>query len=89
MGSPAIDLAPLVKGMGTKQIFIDLAERYCRISGYYDVNDLARKIAIAKAWIVTEVVTLLNERQKVTFPHYLNWYRKNLPGWLDTIVKML
>lgn len=88
-GSPAIDLAPLIKGMGTKQTFIDLAERYRRISHHYDLNDLAREIAIAKAWIVTEVVILLNDRQNAAFPFYLNWYRENLPAWLDNTVKML
>ncbi|WBM68752.1 phosphotransferase [Buttiauxella sp. WJP83] len=88
-GSPAIDLAPLTKGMGSKETFIDLAERYCRISSHYKLNDLAREIAITKAWIVTEVITLLDERQKAAFPIYLNWYRENLPDWLDNTVKIL
>ncbi|MEX9252666.1 phosphotransferase family protein [Pseudenterobacter timonensis] len=88
-GSPAIDLAPLIKGMGTKQTFIDIAERYCLHCNLYDFKALAREIAIAKAWIVTEVMVLLDERQKVEFPLYLNWYREHLPGWLDEVVKML
>ncbi|EKY3918121.1 phosphotransferase [Enterobacter hormaechei] len=88
-GSPAIDLAPLIKGMGTKQTFIDIAERYCRLSFHPDFNALAREIAIAKAWIVTEVIVLLNERKNAAFPLYLNWYRKHLPKWLDDTVKML
>jgi len=88
-GSPAIDLAPLIKGMGTKQTFIDVAERYCRLCFCSDFNKLAREIAIAKAWIVTEVIVLLNERNKAEFPFYLNWYREHLPGWLDDAVKML
>lgn len=88
-GSPAIDLAPLIKGMGTKQTFIDAAERYCRLCFCRDFNALAREIAIAKAWIVTEVIVLLNERKKAAFPFYLNWYREQLPGWLDDAVKML
>ena len=88
-GSPAIDLAPLIKGMGTRQTFIDIAERYCQLSFHHDFYVLAREIAIAKAWIVTEVVLLLNERQKSDFHFYLNWYRENLPAWLDDTVKML
>ncbi|WP_437749945.1 phosphotransferase family protein (plasmid) [Enterobacter mori] len=88
-GSPAIDLAPIIKGMGTKQTFIDIAERYCQLSFHHDFNALAREIAIAKAWIVTEVIVLLDEREKAAFPLYLNWYRKHLPGWLDDVVKML
>lgn len=88
-GSPAIDLAPLIKGMGTKQTFIDIAERYCQLSFHHDFNALAREIVIAKAWIVTEVIVLLDERQKAAFPLYLNWYREHLPDWLDDVVKML
>ncbi|WP_435947318.1 phosphotransferase family protein [Dryocola sp. BD586] len=88
-GSPAIDLAPLIKGMGTKQTYIDLAERYCHLSGQHNSRALAREIAIAKAWIVTEVITLLDERQKTVFPFYLNWYKDHLPDWLDNVVEML
>lgn len=88
-GSPAIDLAPLIKGMGTKQTFIDLAECYCQLSGQQNFKALAREIAIAKAWIVTEVITLLNERKKTIFPIYLNWYKEYLPDWLDNTEKML
>ncbi|MBZ0057269.1 MULTISPECIES: phosphotransferase family protein [unclassified Leclercia] len=88
-GSPGIDLAPLIKGMGTKQTFIDLAERYCQLSGQHNVHDLAREIAIAKAWIVTEVIVLLDARQKRAFPLYLNWYQEHLPEWLNDTVKML
>lgn len=88
-GSPAIDLAPLIKGMGTKHAFTDLAERYCQLSGQRNSTALAREMAIAKAWIVTEVITLLYERKKSTFPLYLNWYQEHLPDWLDNIEKML
>lgn len=88
-GSPAIDLAPLIKGMGTKQTFIDIAERYSQLTSQYHLNDLAREIAIAKTWIVTEVIVLLDERQKTALPLYLNWYREHLPDWLDDVAKML
>lgn len=88
-GSPAIDLAPLIKGMGTTQAFMDLAERYCHLSCHHKVNELAREIAIAKAWIVTEVIVLLNERQKSAFPLYQKWYQEHLPDWLDNTLNML
>ncbi len=87
--SPAIDLAPLIKGMGTPQAFVQMAGRYRRFSSQYPVDELARDIAIAKAWIVTEVVTLLHERQKASLPLYLNWYRENLPDWLDKTVRLV
>jgi len=75
--------------MGFEQKFIEFAERYNCISRNYNPNDLAKEIAIAEAWIVTEIVVLLNERQKSDFPFYLKWYRENLPAWLDQTVKML
>nr|WP_272893456.1 phosphotransferase [Duffyella gerundensis] len=88
-GSPAIDLAPLIKGMGEKRIFMDLAERYCQLSSNQNINELVREIAIAKAWIVTEVIVLLHMRQKTAFSIYLNWYREHLPDWLDNVQKIL
>ncbi len=89
MGSPAIDLAPLIKGMGTTDAFQALAERYCPLSAHATARELGREIAIAKAWIVTEVVTLLAARQKADLPRYLSWYREHLPGWLDNTVTLL
>lgn len=88
-GSPAIDLAPLIKGMGTLQAFNTLADRYSLIACYPGVRDLAKEIAIAKAWIVTEVVLLLHARQKSDFQAYLSWYREHLPGWLARAVNIL
>nr|WP_205951632.1 hypothetical protein [Rahnella sp. RFA10(1/100)] len=75
--------------MGSVQKFIEFADRYNWISCLSKPNDLAKEIAIAKAWIVTVVVVLLNERQKNDFHFYLNGYRENLPAWLDNTVKML
>jgi hypothetical protein len=75
--------------MGKKQMFMALSERYCELSSHKNIIDLAREIAIAKAWIVTEVITLLQKRQKAAFPIYLNWYREHLPDWLDNVKKML
>ncbi len=88
-GSPAIDLAPLIKGMGTKQAMLSLAERYGQIARHSNPPALAREIAIAKAWIVTEVIVLLDERQKAEFPLYRDWYRAHLPDGLATLITML
>ncbi len=48
-------------------------------------NDLTRDIALAKAWIVSEVITLLHQRQKADFPRFQHWYRGYLPDWLKQI----
>jgi len=37
----------------------------------------------------TEVIVLLDELQKISFPSYLNWYREHLPDWLDDVAKIL
>lgn len=81
---PAIDLAPLIKGMGTPEEYQRLAARYCRFNPRSE-NDLARDIALAKAWIVSEVITLLHQRQKADFPRFQHWYRCYLPDWLKQI----
>lgn len=88
-GSPAIDLAPLIKGMGNIQAFNAIADRYSLIACQSGIRDLAKEIAIAKAWIVTEVVLLLHARQKSDYQTYLNWYREHLPGWLESTVNLL
>lgn len=88
-GSPAIDLAPLIQGMGTVPAFNALAERYSLIACHPGVRDLAKEIAIAKAWIVTEVVLLLHARQKSDYETYLNWYREHLPDWLESTVNLV
>ncbi|MFK3710407.1 phosphotransferase family protein [Leclercia adecarboxylata] len=88
-GSPAIDLAPLIQGMGSLQAFNALADRYSLIACYPGIRDLAKEIAIAKAWIATEVVLLLHTRQKSDYQTYLNWYREHLPGWLESTVNIL
>lgn len=86
-GSPAIDLAPLVKGMGSKKTITKIAERYSALSPVTTTTQLAAEIIIAKAWIVTEVIVLLNERRKNDFEFYLNWYRDKLADWLNEAVQ--
>ncbi len=87
-GHPAIDLAPLIKGMGSPEEYQYLAMRYCRFNRRSE-NNLAREIALAKAWIVSEVITLLHDRQKADFPHFQGWYRRYLPDWLREVQKII
>lgn len=87
-GNPAIDLAPLIKGMGSPEAYQRLATRYCRVNPLSE-NDLVRDIALAKAWIVSEVITLLHTRQKADFPRFQHWYRCYLPDWLKQIETLI
>ncbi|MFZ4172440.1 phosphotransferase family protein, partial [Enterobacter ludwigii] len=88
-GSPAIDLAPLIKGMGSRQSILQLAERYSVHCPHMPARQLATEITLAKAWIVPEVVSLLYDRNNTDFELYLNWYRETLPGWLDEAISVL
>lgn len=88
-GSPAIDLAPLIKGMGTHADYYAIAERYCRINRQYKARALSREIAICKAWVVTEVMMLLFVRKKPALSLYTQWYKKNFPCWLSQISKFI
>ncbi len=82
LGNPAIDLAPLVKGMGEEEDFRVLARRYCQLNSRFNADVLAKEIALAKAWIVNEVVLILNERRKPELAQYLRWYGEVLAEWL-------
>lgn len=84
-GSPAIDLAPLIKGMGKRSDFIEIAKRYQRAAPSLYFPTLAQEIAICKLWIVTEVIDILYRNGKTELNHYLDWYSKNLPGWLGEL----
>ncbi|MGP2444876.1 phosphotransferase family protein [Pantoea ananatis] len=85
LGNPAIDLAPLVKGMGGEEDYRAIARRYCQLNSRFNADVLAKEIALAKAWIVNEVVLILSERGKLELAQYLGWYREVLPEWLGSI----
>ncbi|UIP30378.1 phosphotransferase [Photobacterium sp. TLY01] len=82
-GSPAIDLAPLVKGMGNIADYQAIARRYLAYSALLPEDQLIREIILAKAWIVVEVVNLLTDREKASAQQYLSWFRQVVPGWLN------
>ncbi|TNV17911.1 aminoglycoside phosphotransferase [Buttiauxella sp. B2] len=84
-GSPAIDLAPLIKGMGNIADFVHIAKRYQEVSPYCHSPALAQEIAICKLWVVTEVIDILYRNNKVELNKYLDWYRFNLPAWLQKL----
>ncbi|WP_036748160.1 phosphotransferase [Photobacterium galatheae] len=81
-GSPAIDLAPLVKGMGDLASYQAIAERYLAHSSLLSKPTLIQHLILAKAWIVVDVVNILKDRNKPDADTYLNWFRQVLPAWL-------
>ncbi|WP_036758394.1 phosphotransferase [Photobacterium halotolerans] len=82
-GSPAIDLAPLVKGMGNITAYKAITNRYLAHTSLLTQETLIKHLILAKAWIVVEVVNILKDRQKPDCDHYLNWFRQVLPDWLN------
>ncbi|MGI0118244.1 phosphotransferase family protein [Zooshikella sp. RANM57] len=88
-GSPAIDLAPLVQGMGNKATYTDVVERYIKHNSITDGAELYRQLILAKAWIVVEVVNLLVIRNNAMTDKFINWYNDILPDWCEMILTLL
>ncbi|KXO13408.1 Protein kinase-like protein [Moritella sp. JT01] len=82
-GSPAIDLAPLVQGMGNHTEYSKIVECYLKNNSNHDGSELFKQLIIAKAWIVIEVVNLLIERSHPETSKCIDWYNKNIPSWLS------
>lgn len=81
-GSPAIDLAPLIKGMGDPASIHHWVECYRLAAPQWSVSALTRHVVLAKTWLITEVLSILHRRHPQILPKYLSWYRATLPDWL-------
>ena len=58
-GSPAIDLAPLIKGMGAASDYEIVVNKYLKYNDHLSGSNLVKKLIIAKAWLIVEVTNLL------------------------------
>lgn len=81
-GSPAINLVPLIKGLGDEEAMLRIVDSYMNVHKAMPREELFRHVIIAKAWIVVEVTNLLYERQKPQLQKYLDWFNANLPRWI-------
>ncbi|WP_235284497.1 phosphotransferase family protein [Vibrio coralliilyticus] len=81
-GSPAIDLVPLIKGLGDEEAMLRTVDSYMNVHKAMPREELFRHVIIAKAWIVVEVTNLLYERQKPQLQKHLDWFNANLPRWI-------
>lgn len=88
-GSPAIDLAPLVSHMGTLSDYECIVDQYLLHNNMVSREDLIKQLIIAKSWIVVEVTNLLVMRDIPDASKYLEWYRGQLPTWLDSVEDQL
>lgn len=82
-GSPAIDLAPLVQGLGSIDEYTSIIEKYTQYNSAFTADELTKHLVIAKCWIVIEVVNILISRNKPEAAMYISWYQKNVPTWLS------
>ncbi|UTV30287.1 phosphotransferase [Photobacterium atrarenae] len=95
MGCPSIDLAPLINGMGTPAQYEAYAGQYLacrhRLTDLPTIapETLVSHIAMAKAWIVIEVVNILLRSRHRDSAMYLDWYRQQLPSWCDEVAGLL
>lgn len=84
VGSPAIDLAPMIPGLPE----IDLVDRYC--SAYLGVREdvqmhpeeLRKQVLTVMAWVVIEVVNILHDRGKAQVERYMEWFNRRFGRWL-------
>lgn len=88
-GSSAIDLAPLIRGMGAIQEYDYIVDRYLECNDCMTKDTLLKHIVLAKGWIVVEVTNLLISRNNKNTQMYLDWYKRELPNWMSRIEKVL
>lgn len=88
-GSPSIDLAPLVQGLGKTSDYESIIEKYTRHTCELSESTLQRHLILAKVWILVEVTNILHQRNKSSASMYFNWFRENVPTWLATVEKEL
>lgn len=84
-GSPAIDLAPLVVGLGSLDDYQAITDRYLPHNPKISTEALSRQLILAKCWLVIEVTNILVQRNKPNASLYINWYRTNVPKWLNSV----
>ncbi|MGP8306168.1 phosphotransferase family protein [Vibrio sp. YIC-376] len=84
-GHVAIDLAPLIKGMGTQDDYLEVAQKYVECARQGHPKELTGAIVEAKTWIVVEVVNILVSRNNPQTSKYLNWFRQTLPNWVKSL----
>ncbi len=87
-GSPAIDLATMLPGLGTPDEYTGLARRYLVAvtspMSRGETERLARDIGLAKAWTVVEFLAGAAERGLEDEPTTI-WLHSVFPGWVRSM----
>ena len=87
-GTPALDLAPTLPGLGTAADYHRVARRYlaaARNRGR-SAEVLARDVGLAKAWTAVEFLAGATEGRVPDGPH-LTWLREHFPPWVRALAQ--
>lgn len=91
LGTPALDLAPIVPGLGIADDFAAAAERYLAATAdpaarrsSNTIARLAQEIALAKVWTAVELLAGIGQGLVPDGPT-ADWLRTQFPGWVRTI----
>ncbi|MEM8529423.1 MAG: phosphotransferase [Chloroflexota bacterium] len=92
-GTPALDLAITIPGLGTVGDFTVVAEQYLSqhtttLEKSYSTKPLANDIAIAKAWSVVEFLSMVS-RGQVSDVRSVPSLVQRLPEWLAMVVGLI
>ncbi|WP_028672502.1 phosphotransferase family protein [Saccharospirillum impatiens] len=91
LGSPAIDLAPLLPGMSNPVQVKKFCKRYlaanetCTIA----LADMVQQTLVAKVWIAVEVINILHDNKNQRTDEYMAWFNQVLPEWLKQTSRAL
>jgi hypothetical protein len=87
-GAPALDLAPLLPGLGTTETRVELARTYLDAAGRSatatEIAALAREIGVAKAWNIVELLAAVADGTASAGP-VVAWLRETAPAWLRSL----
>ncbi|MFW7523153.1 phosphotransferase [Vibrio ostreicida] len=88
-GSPAIDLAPLIKGLGSLDDYEWMVGQYTLYNPQVSGHMLVKQLILAKAWLIIEVTNILVGRNNPHKVKCIHWYQQHIPQWLAKVEKGL
>lgn len=91
-GSPAIDLAIAIPGLGNREMYQVQADDYNAVQLDRDhtplpVASLVREIALAKAWSVVELMANFADGSSAIDAGIIDWLIKAVPTWITAIAE--
>ena len=80
LGTPALDLAITVPGLGSRADYERTAARY---AGEAEApSPLARDVALAKVWVIVEIIGFIDSP---AVAERMGWFLETIPAWLEEL----